>query len=342
MPGSGYTKAKTTELRYGENAYQKARMVSLVRDDPLSIPLWKKVAGEAPSATNLTDLDRALTTLSFAYTALRLNSPRKPYTVALAVKHGNCCGAAYSTSPLLAIRQMIEGDLLAIFGGIVLLNCPVDEHVAGVLLNWKSMGRRILDVVAAPSISPRAIELLNRNGGRCKMFVNPEAAEPFITVDKRFRQVRGGIIEQDPYSFVLNMRSRKVKRVGPARPDLKLDLAFAAALCATTNSNTITLVQKGMLVGQGVAQTRRDTAAWLAVEIARRNSHDLQDGDTVACSDSFFPFPDGPKILIDAGVEAIFSTTGSVRDKDVQDVCRNAGVTLYQLPDKEARMFFGH
>ena len=43
---------------------------------------------------------------------------------------------------------------------------------------------------------------------------------------------------------------------------------------------------------------------------------------SVAASDAFFPFADGPQILIDAGVRAIVQPGGSVRDAEVGEACR--------------------
>lgn len=62
----------------------------------------------------------------------------------------------------------------------------------------------------------------------------------------------------------------------------------------------------------------------------------------VAYSDSFFPFPDGPKALIQANVSVIFATSGSVNDQKVIDACVDARVLLYMAPDDTARGFFGH
>jgi phosphoribosylaminoimidazolecarboxamide formyltransferase/IMP cyclohydrolase len=50
---------------------------------------------------------------------------------------------------------------------------------------------------------------------------------------------------------------------------------------------------------------------------------------SVAASDAFFPFPDGPQVLIDAGVRAIVQPGGSVRDEETVAACRAAGVTMY-------------
>ncbi|MFC9441088.1 bifunctional phosphoribosylaminoimidazolecarboxamide formyltransferase/IMP cyclohydrolase, partial [Nocardia sp. NPDC057030] len=50
---------------------------------------------------------------------------------------------------------------------------------------------------------------------------------------------------------------------------------------------------------------------------------------SVAASDAFFPFPDGPQQLIQAGVRAIVQPGGSVRDQETIDLAREANVTLY-------------
>jgi len=57
----------------------------------------------------------------------------------------------------------------------------------------------------------------------------------------------------------------------------------------------------------------------------------------VAASDAFFPFADGPQILIDAGVKAIVQPGGSVRDADVIEAANAAGISMYVTG---ARHFF--
>jgi phosphoribosylaminoimidazolecarboxamide formyltransferase/IMP cyclohydrolase len=49
----------------------------------------------------------------------------------------------------------------------------------------------------------------------------------------------------------------------------------------------------------------------------------------VAASDAFFPFPDGLRVLLDAGVSAVVQPGGSVRDEEVIAAAAVAGVTLY-------------
>ena len=48
-----------------------------------------------------------------------------------------------------------------------------------------------------------------------------------------------------------------------------------------------------------------------------------------AASDAFFPFPDGPQILIDGGVRAIVQPGGSVRDAQTIAAADAAGITMY-------------
>ena len=48
----------------------------------------------------------------------------------------------------------------------------------------------------------------------------------------------------------------------------------------------------------------------------------------MAASDAFFPFPDGPKLLLDAGVTAIIHPGGSVQDQETIDVVNRRGAAM--------------
>jgi len=49
----------------------------------------------------------------------------------------------------------------------------------------------------------------------------------------------------------------------------------------------------------------------------------------VAASDAFFPFADGLRVLLEAGVRAVVQPGGSVRDEEVVAAADEAGVTMY-------------
>ena len=123
---------------------------------------------------------------------------------------------------------------------------------------------------------------------------------------------------------------------------------LAWAIGSNANSNTITIVKDGKLIGNGVGQQDRVGAAKLAIMRADDASFALSGQEraklegAVAYSDSFFPFSDGPEVLIDRGIKTIFATSGSVNDKEVIEFCKNRGVTLVMYPDKTARGFAWH
>ena len=50
---------------------------------------------------------------------------------------------------------------------------------------------------------------------------------------------------------------------------------------------------------------------------------------SVAASDAFFPFADGLQMLLDAGVRAVVAPGGSMRDEEVIEAAKAAGVTMY-------------
>jgi phosphoribosylaminoimidazolecarboxamide formyltransferase / IMP cyclohydrolase len=186
------------------------------------------------------------------------------------------------------------------------------------------------------------VDLLRGTTDKCCLMQNAALGSIDATsldTATRFRYVRGGFLEQPNYTFVPEL-STAVQAGPDVTANSVANLAFAWAIGSTSNSNTITLVRNGMLIGNGVGQQDRVGAAELAIKRARDAGHDT--ADAVAYSDSFFPFPDGPERLMDSGVRVIFATSGSVRDSEVRAACAARGATLLMLPDSEARGFFAH
>lgn len=314
---------ETLVPKYGENAWQTpAGLYKVHDDDPLALHRFEVVAGQPPSYNNLCDLERLLQTATHIAACFQ-----KEIEIAIAVKHGNPCGASFD------LRKMVDGDKRAIFGGLVLTTFVLDEELAEILLtHGMESGRRLLDGIVAPSFTSGAIDMLKRKGDKCRLIANPALKNLKLDRRDRFRYVRGGFLMQPNYTFVPSGASILDENVE--------DCLLAWAIGSTSNSNTITLVKDGMLIGNGVGQQDRVGCCELAIKRARDAGHDPKGA--VAYSDSFFPFEDGPKVLIDAGIRAIFATSGSVRDGIVKKTCDDAGVRFYTLPDAEARGFYGH
>ena len=122
---------QTLTCKYGENGYQvPASLYSSRTEDPLALDKFKVIAGTDPSYNNLCDLDRLIQTVTHIAAAFDINRGKVPF-ISVGVKHGNPCGAAISYDrPGEVVQKMIMGDSLAIFGGLVMLNFPVDEEIA--------------------------------------------------------------------------------------------------------------------------------------------------------------------------------------------------------------------
>ena len=312
------------------------------RDDPLALHKFRLVAGPAPSYNTLCDIDRLLQTITHAIAGLLKNVPHKEWKIALAAKHGNCCGGGYDEHESVALESAIDGDLRAIFGGVVMTNFAITYDEAATLLRYRSEGRRLLAAIVAPSFTDDAVKLLKGKADKIGLFENASLAlinEASLDTAPRLRYVRGGFIEQHNYTFIPHLIGAECIGELPKESTLT-DVAFAWAIGSTSNSNTITLVKKGALIGNGVGQQDRVGAAELAIKRAHDAGHAIRD--SIAYSDSFFPFTDGPVTLMKAGVRTIFATSGSIRDDDVKAACEAHNVTLLLLPDSEARGFYSH
>ncbi|MCF6277027.1 MAG: phosphoribosylglycinamide formyltransferase [Candidatus Magasanikbacteria bacterium] len=330
---------------YGENAQQKtASLLTYKNNDPLSFNNFKQVRGVPMSYNNCCDVDRMVQTITHIAAGFDINFGEVPF-IAVAVKHGNPCGVAIGEDKKIVLQRVIDGDPRAIFGGMIMTNFSLGVNDTEVILNYKMEkgGNRLLDGVVAPAIDENTRDLLKRRTGRCRMVENPALAEMYSgSLDKnpRFRYVRGGFLLQDNYDFVMNFTNTVIEKQGIISEDIEKDLILAWAIGSTSNSNAITLVKNRMLIGNGVGQQDRVGACELAIKKATDQGHLIVD--SVAYSDSFFPFLDGPEKLYESRVKAILTSSGSVRDKDLKDFCLVNGITLYMIPDKIGRGFFGH
>jgi phosphoribosylaminoimidazolecarboxamide formyltransferase/IMP cyclohydrolase len=104
------------------------------------------------------------------------------------------------------------------------------------------------------------------------------------------------------------------------------DAAFLTAVVKHLKSNAVCIGRDGQLYGAGAGQMDRVASCRNAVEKAGARIRE-GSGIAVAASDAFFPFDDGPRLLIDAGVKCIVHPGGSKRDEDTFKLCEERGVT---------------
>ena len=318
----GQTWRKAHTLRYGENSHQSAALYlddgSLApyepgpSDDDATPPSQPSglagaelLHGKPMSYNNYTDANAA-------YRAcFDFDAP----AVAV-VKHANPCGIAVSTDIAEAHRKAHACDPVSAYGGVIAANRPITVQAA------EQIAEIFTEVIVAPGFADGALEILTR-----KKNIRVLRVPPYPVTAQEFTQIAGGLLVQDADRLDApgDDPSRWVLIAGEPADDATLaDLAFAWKACRCVKSNAILLAKHGASVGVGMGQVNRVDSCRLAVERAGNRA-----AGAVAASDAFFPFSDGPKILLDAGVRAIVQPGGSVRDEETIALVRAAGATMY-------------
>ncbi|OLZ70985.1 bifunctional phosphoribosylaminoimidazolecarboxamide formyltransferase/IMP cyclohydrolase [Streptomyces sp. IMTB 2501] len=299
----GATFERANTLRYGENPHQPA---ALYVDGTGGLAAAEQLHGKEMSYNNYTDTDAAR----------RAAYDHDEPCVAI-IKHANPCGIAVGSDVAEAHRKAHACDPVSAYGGVIAVNRPVSKELA------EQVAEIFTEVIVAPDYEEGALEALARKKN-IRVLKAPGA--PCNRVEAK--QVDGGLLLQvtdrlqadgdDPANWTL--------ATGEALGDAELkDLAFAWKACRAVKSNAILLARDGASVGVGMGQVNRVDSCKLAVE---RAGEERARG-SYAASDAFFPFPDGPEILIGAGVRAIVQPGGSIRDELVVEAAKKAGVTMY-------------
>ena len=212
---------------------------------------------------------------------------------------------------------------MSAYGGVIAANTTVTLEMA------ESVRPIFTEVIVAPDYEPEALELLRTKKKNLRIL---KVATPPV-LDLQVHPIDGGALVQSADkidAFGDNPENWTLVSGDPADDSTLRDLQFAWRSLRCVKSNAILLAHDNATVGIGMGQVNRVDSCHLAVE--RANT--LADGaerarGAVAASDAFFPFADGPQILIEAGVSAIVQPGGSIRDEEVFEAAREAGVTMY-------------
>jgi phosphoribosylaminoimidazolecarboxamide formyltransferase/IMP cyclohydrolase len=326
------------ELLNGENPYQIPASAFVVEEkDPLSLMSFNQLSGDAPCFTNMADADCILQTLCLAAEAFRLNTGSVPY-LCVAAKHGNACGMGVSkASPSEAIEKALWGNPVAIWGGEVITNFPIDEPSSALL--FKSDRRKcllgddswMLDLVMAPSFTQDAVAVLGKRKGR-KLLENGALLSPALARSGfLLRPVRGGFLRQPRANYVLNLAECCVKgRIFTEQELNSLIIGWAVTFSSNHGGNEVALAKDSALLSVGGGPSTVD-AARIAVMRAIHNGHDAKGAAFSA--DAFFPFTDAPSVLCEAGVCVGSVPEGGRLDAEIKDFFLSHGLTVAYLPE---------
>ncbi len=300
------------ELRYGENPHQNGAVYRDPRWREPGVLTARQLHGIPLSYCNLYDADGALELVK------EIDPAR--HAAAAVIKHANPCGFAVADDLPTAFQKAYDGDPIAAFGGIIALNRAIDAATAERITAVKHK----LDVILAPAYEADALQLLRDRWKNVRLLeIGPLPAPTTRTTAVVYKQVTGGLLAQDRDLTAFDPSQwQHVAGPRPATGTL-LDMTLAMMAVKHLKSNAVCLVRDAMLVGAGAGQMDRLACCRIAVDKAGERA-----GDAVAASDAFFPFRDGPDILINAGARAIVQPGGSVKDEDTIAACREADVTL--------------
>ena len=299
------------ELRYGENPHQKA---SWYGDAEKGWSEANQLQGKELSTNNLLDLEAALSTLrEFGYE--NITNSGSYQKAAVVIKHTNPCGVAIGDSPSLALKRALDGDRVSAFGGIIAINCPVDEAAA------KELEDIFIECVVAPYFDNNAKEILSKKKNLRLLELK---AESIKKADKHhIRSILGGLLIQDLDEPNTNQKEWKnVTKLTPTERELK-DLSFAWKIVKHIRSNAIAVAFNEQSLGIGAGQMNRVGSAKLALESAGSKAK-----GAVLASDGFFPFDDTVKMAADYGISSIIQPGGSIRDKDSINACDELGIKM--------------
>ena len=147
----------------------------------------------------------------------------------------------------------------------------------------------------------------------------------FVTSERDYHRVLGGLLVQDRDTGGDPLDGMDVVCGDPDAATWD-DLLFAWTVAKHVVSNAIVIARGGQTLGIGAGQTSRIDAVRIAVDKAQELGHSLEGA--VLASDAFFPFADGPRIALEAGVGSIIQPGGSKRDGEVLEAVREAGATM--------------
>ena len=293
-------------LRYGENPTQAGGLYGRGAQFPFDL---EQLHGKELSFNNLLDLGCGRDVIAEFGDDL----------AAVVVKHGIPCGVATGDELAPTYERARSGDSLSAFGGVVVLNRPVDPPTAELL------NETFLEVVLAPEYIEDALPILRKKKKRILIRGSAESLH-HPGAELRGRFLGSGYLLQTAMPPSLGETEwTLVTKKDPSQKE-RADLRFAWRVLKHVRSNGVLFARDGMTLGIGSGQTSRIDAVEIAIAKARREKHSLEG--SVMVSDAFFPFPDCVERAAQVGAAAILQPGGSVRDEESTEACDRLGLAM--------------
>ena len=296
---------KINQLRYGENPHQKSSIyINSLKNNDINL---QQLSGKDLSYNNYNDI--------FASLDILFSNLKRPSTVI--IKHANPCGVSSNKSAFQSFLKAQASDPISAFGGIVACNYKINNKIA------LEINKTFFEVILAKGFEKEALRILKKKKNMRVIDISKFNYES-KTMSKFFDNA---FLLQEKDDLVFNKKKlRFVTKNKPSRKELK-EIEFAFRVCKFVKSNAIVVVKDNSTIGIGAGQQNRLDSCKIAVQKARKfQPKNLIN--SIAASDAFFPFADGIKILINAGVKIIVQPGGSIRDKEVIEAANKAKIKM--------------
>ncbi len=306
------TGTKGGEFRYGENPHQQGAWYF---EPNTNSPLrqLQRLAGRELSLINLADINAGLESVRLFI---------EP--TAVVIKHNTPCGIALGQTVAEALRRAIEADPESAFGGVIVLNKPMDLEAAGIISSFRDERRGNIDIVAAPGISAELIPELVRV--RKSMGVYAFGEIPQEQRGYNLKWLDGGFILQTLDTGIeASFKDWQVITEAQPTAQQRVQMERGWKFVSRIRSNSVIVVDPEipMTRGIGCGQTSRVRATRIALEQA---SGHAQGG--ILVGDSLFPFPDSVRLAAENNIGAIVQQGGSINDQASIEEANKAGIPM--------------
>lgn len=228
---AGIFRRKAQVLRYGENPHQKAALYGAFLEH------FKQLHGKELSYNNILDISASV--------GLIREFEENP-TLAI-LKHTNPCGVGMGATLREAWDLAFETDKQAPFGGIIVMNRPLDLPVAEAIAEIFS------EVIIAPSFEKDALALLQKKKN-LRLIENHYA---FKNKAYDYRAVPGGLLVQERDVQLDDESQWKVVTKRKPTQDEMDALKFSWKVVKHVKSNAIVFAGKNRTLGIGAGQMSR-------------------------------------------------------------------------------------
>mgnify|MGYP001261474877 CR=1 FL=1 len=296
---------KLQKLRYGENPHQQSSIYLSDYEDK-QLP-FIQIHGRDLSYNNYNDM----------FASLQILETLKKNSGTVIVKHANPCGVSENKVPITSFKNAYATDPISAFGGVVACNYKITKKLA------IEINKNFIEVILAKGFDKESLNIFKKRKNLRIIDITNFKFKNLTSI----RIFDGSFLLQSKNDIILDQK--KLKCVTKLKPSSKeiAEIKFAFNICKHVKSNAIVLCNNFSTIGIGASQPSRLDSCKIAVQKAKQ-FQPSKIKSSIAASDAFFPFADGIKALIKAGVKTIVQPGGSIRDNEVIRAANKAKIKM--------------